>query len=282
MKYIIYFFAIVLMYSCTSRFEGYSDLGDDLFKKQLTLGDESSSTLISDYFGLMLTLNPDSAEQAGTYLLVHPEELYKYFKHEELLRQINEMKEGEIARYILPQKAVADLFDSAEASDVEQMCGVEIKMDKRFADEDNICNYFMLQAQERYMPEMDAIKLCQSTMDKSWEDFGKISMCWINRTEGDSIHPGDDISIEYNTYLLDGVRKDSLTSMRMPFGKPGQLIPGLQYGISLMKEGERALIYMPSELAFGEEGSKTGIIPPRTPIYFDVRISEANSTIEKE
>jgi peptidylprolyl isomerase len=60
----------------------------------------------------------------------------------------------------------------------------------------------------------------------------------------------------------------------LPFGKPGQLIPGLQYGLSLMKSGERALIFMPSALAFGEDGSNTGIIPPRTPIYFDVNVIE--------
>lgn len=272
---------ILVVVSCSSRYEGYSDLGDDLFKKQITLGEDGNAALITDYYGILLTYNPDSANQMGTYLLVHPEELHNYFQHEELLRQINGLKEGEIVRFILSKSHVTELFArDSSVYDEKQMCGLEIKMDQRFSENDNICNYFMLQAQEGFMPEMDAIKLCQSTMDKTWEDFGKISMCWVNKTEGDSVKAGREISIEYNTYWLDGVRQDSLTSMTMPFGKPGQLIPGLQYGLSLMKEGERAMIYMPSELAFGEEGSKTGIIPARTPIYFDVRVSNVVSESE--
>jgi len=56
------------------------------------------------------------------------------------------------------------------------------------------------------------------------------------------------------------------------------MIPGMQYGISLMRAGERALVYMPSSLAFGEDGSQTGIIPPKTPIYFDINVLEVKKS----
>lgn len=273
---------VLSLMSCGSRYPGYKEMDSGHFRKQITLGDEGSSGLISTYFGLMLTFNPDSVNRQETFLLVHPEELYKYFSGEELLHSINVMKEREVVRYILPYAELKNLFASGENESEERMAELEVKLEKRFSDQDNVCSYFMHQAQEGFMPETDAIKLCQSTMDKTWEDFGKISMSWITRTESDSVKVGRDVSVEYNTYWLDGVRKDSLTSMNMSFGKPGQLIPGLQYGLSLMREGERALIYMPSELAFGEEGSRTGIIPPKTPIYFDVRISNVITESEKK
>jgi FKBP-type peptidyl-prolyl cis-trans isomerase len=270
----IFSYIIIALIGCAPSFEGYSELDSKHFKKLLVLGNERGGALISSYYGMLVSLNPDSAFSMQTYLLVHPEELHNYFTSDVILKEINNMKEGEISRFILPSTEISQLFDTLKNASAERFSAVEVKMEKRFSDEDNICSFFMHQAQEAMIPELDAIKLCQSTMDKEWEDFGQISMAWVRKTEGDSIKTGREISIEYNTFWLNGLRKDSLTSMTLPFGKPGQLIPGLQYGLSLMKSGERALIFMPSALAFGEDGSNTGIIPPRTPIYFDVNVIE--------
>jgi FKBP-type peptidyl-prolyl cis-trans isomerase len=270
----IFSYIIVALIGCAPSFEGYSELDSKHFKKLLVLGNERGGALISSYYGMLVSLNPDSAFSMQTYLLVHPEELHNYFTSDVILKEINDMKEGEISRFIMPSTEISQLFDTLKNASAERFSAVEVKMEKRFSDEDNICSFFMHQAQEAMIPELDAIKLCQSTMDKEWEDFGQISMAWVRKTEGDSIKTGREISIEYNTFWLNGVRKDSLTSMTLPFGKPGQLIPGLQYGLSLMKSGERALIFMPSALAFGEDGSNTGIIPARTPIYFDVNVIE--------
>jgi FKBP-type peptidyl-prolyl cis-trans isomerase len=271
-------YIIIALIGCAPSFEGYSELDSKHFKKLLVLGNERGGALISSYYGMLVSLNPDSAVTMQTYLLVHPEELHNYFSSDVILKQINDMKEGEITRFILPSLEISHLFDTLKNSSAERFSAVEVKMEKRFSDDDNICGFFMHQAQEAMIPELDAIKLCQSTMDKEWEDFGQISMAWLRKTDGDSIKAGREISIEYNTFWLNGIRKDSLTSMNLPFGKPGQLIPGLQYGLSLMKNGERALIFMPSALAFGEEGSNTGIIPARTPIYFDVNVIDVKKS----
>lgn len=270
----IFSYIIIALIGCAPSFEGYSELDSKHFKKLLVLGNERGGALISSYYGMLVSLNPDSAFSMQTYLLVHPEELHNYFTSDVILKEINDMKEGEISRFIMPSTEISQLFDTLKNASAERFSAVEVKMEKRFSDEDNICSFFMHQAQEAMIPELDAIKLCQSTMDKEWEDFGQISMAWVRKTEGDSIKTGREISIEYNTFWLNGIRKDSLTSMTLPFGKPGQLVPGLQYGLSLMKSGERALIFMPSALAFGEDGSNTGIIPARTPIYFDVNVIE--------
>jgi FKBP-type peptidyl-prolyl cis-trans isomerase FkpA len=42
----------------------------------------------------------------------------------------------------------------------------------------------------------------------------------------------------------------------------------------MMKEGERSLFIIPSKLAFGENGSSTGIIPPFTSVIFEVELIE--------
>ena len=46
----------------------------------------------------------------------------------------------------------------------------------------------------------------------------------------------------------------------------------MEDAIGMMHEGEKALFIMPSELAFGENGSSTGIIPPFTSLIFEVEL----------
>ncbi|MEZ4798411.1 MAG: FKBP-type peptidyl-prolyl cis-trans isomerase [Flavobacteriales bacterium] len=275
-KIVLITLASLLLFACKEQFPGYSELDENHFKKMVMLGNDQSTSLIANYYALQVGINPDSSNTRSiTYILVHPEELYSYIPSEVILKDINEMRQGEVNRYIVPGKEAYSFFPEDSAILVSKPNVVlEVMMERRFDADDNICSYFMHKAQEDLMDEMSAIKLCQSTQSMNWEDHGKVSITWISKTEGESIEAGNDVDIEYNTYWLDGTRQDSLTYMRTTFGKPGQLIPGLQYGLSFLKKGERALICMPSELAFGEEGSRTGIIPAKTPIYFDINVLE--------
>jgi len=279
---IVTFLGFILFTSCSETPEGYSELAPDHYYKLLVLGDDINDPLNTEYYGLDITLFPDSqAARTQTFLLVHPEELYKYFNQNEVLKEINEMKPNQVIRLIVPSKTIASLHtgDSLAFLNLPSV-ECEVRMEKRFSSRENICTYFMHKAQENMITEMDAIKLCQGTTNRTWEDYGKVSFSWLKRTEGDSVKAGRDIVIEYNTYWLDGTRKDTITAMALNFGKPGQLVQGMQYALSLMKAGERALVYMPSELAFGESGSSTGIIPPKTPIYFDINVLQVDKSKE--
>ena len=43
-----------------------------------------------------------------------------------------------------------------------------------------------------------------------------------------------------------------------------------------MREGEKAKIIIPSQLAFGENGSSTGIVPPYTSVIYEVTMLKVN------
>jgi FKBP-type peptidyl-prolyl cis-trans isomerase len=53
---------------------------------------------------------------------------------------------------------------------------------------------------------------------------------------------------------------------------PGQLVDGLQYALSFMHTGDEAMVYMPSQLAFGEKGSTGRVVPRNTPVYFRIKV----------
>jgi FKBP-type peptidyl-prolyl cis-trans isomerase FkpA len=85
--------------------------------------------------------------------------------------------------------------------------------------------------------------------------------------------PGQRVSVHYTGSLLDGTKFDSSLDRGQPFMFTlgvGQVIPGWDEGIALMRVGGKAKLIIPSQLAYGERDM--GSIPPHSPLIFDVEL----------
>jgi peptidyl-prolyl cis-trans isomerase A (cyclophilin A) len=56
-------------------------------------------------------------------------------------------------------------------------------------------------------------------------------------------------------------------------GKKDGMIPGFLEGLSLISYGEKAIIYLPAKLAYGERGAG-GVIPPNATLIFEIEMIE--------
>jgi peptidyl-prolyl cis-trans isomerase A (cyclophilin A) len=56
-------------------------------------------------------------------------------------------------------------------------------------------------------------------------------------------------------------------------GKKDGMIPGFLEGLSLISYGEKAIIYIPANLAYGEKGAG-GVIPPNATLVFEIEMIE--------
>jgi len=96
--------------------------------------------------------------------------------------------------------------------------------------------------------------------------------------EGESVQIGDTVTVHYEGKFLNGKFFDSTKRRNSPFqfvyGKKWQVVSGLEEAIGRMKAGERSIFILPSQIAFGETGSSTGIIPPYTSTIFEVELLE--------
>ena len=98
--------------------------------------------------------------------------------------------------------------------------------------------------------------------------------------EGDrsGAHPGinDNVSVNYEGRLAsNGETFDSSFERGSPaeFGVT-QVIPGWTEALQLMRPGDEWLVYLPSDIAYGERGTPGGPIGPNADLVFRVRLEE--------
>ncbi|MCK5822444.1 MAG: FKBP-type peptidyl-prolyl cis-trans isomerase [Bacteroidales bacterium] len=98
----------------------------------------------------------------------------------------------------------------------------------------------------------------------------------VKKGDGKKVKKGDLITIDYDGRFLNGKFFDSTKKRQQPFdfvyGSELQVIPGLEEAIGMMEQGEKAVVIIPSSLAFGDNGSSTGIIPPFTSLIYEIEI----------
>ncbi|MEA2105058.1 MAG: FKBP-type peptidyl-prolyl cis-trans isomerase [Candidatus Cloacimonadota bacterium] len=96
----------------------------------------------------------------------------------------------------------------------------------------------------------------------------------VKEGEGTQAENGKTVSVQYSGYLEDGTMFDSSVKRGQPISFPlgiGQVIPGWEEGISLMKKGAKYRLIIPSNLAYGSNGIE-GVIPPNASLTFDVEL----------
>jgi peptidylprolyl isomerase len=96
----------------------------------------------------------------------------------------------------------------------------------------------------------------------------------IEEGTGPSPEPGDVVAVHYVGMLEDGTEFDNSYSRGEPIAfalGQGLVIPGWEEGITMLREGGKARLIIPPDLAYGSEGAG-GVIPPDATIIFEVEL----------
>ncbi len=125
---------------------------------------------------------------------------------------------------------------------------------------------------------LDEKKAQEEVLKKLSEGFEKtnsgLRYKMLQEGTGIQAEKGKTVSVHYKGQLADGTVFDSSYKRNQPIDFPlgvGQVIPGWDEGIALLKEGDKARLVIPSDLAYGSRGAG-GVIPPNATLIFDVEL----------
>lgn len=130
-------------------------------------------------------------------------------------------------------------------------------------------------AWEKYTPWDSSLEGVQST-------GSGLEYVVLESAEGENPSPsgGDTVVVYYEGRLDEsGEVFDSAFARGEPALFPAnRVIPGWVEALQLMERGDRWLIHLPADLAYGEEGTPGGPIPPNADLNFEVELMDVLKT----
>jgi FKBP-type peptidyl-prolyl cis-trans isomerase FklB len=104
----------------------------------------------------------------------------------------------------------------------------------------------------------------------------------VTKADGPQPKATDVVTVHYEGKLTDGSVFDSSVERGSPIDLPvNGVIPGWVEGLQLMHVGEKYKLYIPSELAYGEQ-SPTPAIPANSVLVFDLELIAIKDTAAQE
>ncbi len=266
-KIIIISLLITTLFSCDNKFPDYTQKEDDVYMKLLSFGEGEKQF--------------DQAAYAIASIEVKAKEglLYKRYKEDVINLENNEftfliqhMNEGDSCSFMIAAGRLITEFEPVVFNETtSEFLEITIKIHQYFTKGE------YLSERQGYDKEM----MEQLILNKYLEEINVkkslkgIYMEQLKAGKGDEIKKGDIITIAYNGYFVNRLEFDRIsgsTAFTFTYGTPGQVIEGLDIAIKGMKKGEKSKIIIPSQLAFGEEGSTTRVVPPFTTVIYELEI----------
>jgi peptidylprolyl isomerase len=102
-----------------------------------------------------------------------------------------------------------------------------------------------------------------------------LKYAFLEKGEGTLADSGKLVTVHYSGYLEDGTKFDSSIERDEPFSfllGMGQVIPGWEEGIKLMRKGSKVRLVIPPDLAYGEVELEK--IPANSTLLFDIELLE--------
>jgi cyclophilin family peptidyl-prolyl cis-trans isomerase len=210
---------------------------------------------------------------------------------DDVITKVTITRKGDLAKKFDAVKVFSDYFNNKAEDQKKQAVLDAEKKNKEAADQLEAKRVYI----EKYGPVIKA-KLAYFASEKAKGTTTPSGLIYSVVKKGTEIKPADGTPLyfHYAGYLEDGTLFDSSYEelnkaygtfdanraaqngyKAFPFeaGRKDGLIPGFLEGISNMTYGEKVILFIPSQLAYGGRGAG-GVIPPNANLIFELEIFE--------
>lgn len=141
---------------------------------------------------------------------------------------------------------------------------------------------------ETTLAEFNALKAQAETTESGLQIY------WNNKGEGAKPNDGDLVNLNYAGFFVDGKLLDSnileiaekyekvdqrrlaagqYSPIQSPYSSQATFIAGFKEGLLQMSVGDKVTLFIPSHLAWGEQGAPRGGIPPNADVIFELELT---------
>jgi peptidyl-prolyl cis-trans isomerase A (cyclophilin A) len=216
-------------------------------------------------------------------------------KQDDIIKKVTITRKGTDAKKFDAAKIFADYMANKAGEDQKEIAlAAESRKKQAELDAQKQAEY-----QATYGPVIEAkAKYLAGTKATATETASGLKYKILQQGSGKKPVDGTTVYIHYAGYLENGTLFDSsyenvnkelgkfdenrakqngYQPFPFQYGKKDGLIPGFIEGLSLMNLGDKAFLYIPSKLGYGERGAGN-VIPPNSNIIFEVEMLETMPT----
>ncbi|MGP1460609.1 MAG: FKBP-type peptidyl-prolyl cis-trans isomerase [Bacteroides sp.] len=261
--------------------EGYTQLIDDTYYRLATIGEGTRRASLGDYVTLQLRYATLGDSTFFTGLRRFQIEPSPYEGSIDACFTL--LAEGDSANFYLnPRRFFEETLQTTLPHFLDSAPAMRIDV-KVLALQDSFSYARDKEAFVHWIEDFSAyerVLLAQYIAKERMNPHAVDSLFYLQKRAGSGDYPrnGDTLTIEFEGRFLDGEFFDSTKKRKESFqfvlGQKWQVIDGIERAVRMMREGEHSLFILPSGVAFGAEGSSTGIVPPYTPVIFEIELTE--------
>lgn len=265
-KFVFIVFGFSVLFSCNNKFEDFTEKDEHVYMKLISFTDDELP------FGKNQLVKARIELYSGNHKIFnHYPESVIYPDKNDFKFLFSHLNQGDSAVFMIESSFFKKEFLLLNLADVTSEyieARVKIVEYSNYSNEeidDEMTEQILL---KKYLKQNDVIQHRDGIYFKQ-----------IKKGKGELVKSGKTITIHYKGSFINLLEFDNTyktSDFTFTYGTPGQVIKGLEIALSGMKKGEKAKIIIPSQLAFGEEGSSTGIIQPFTTVIYELEIVNVN------
>jgi len=282
MRFVLLLLILFSLFSCDiNKWNGYSQSSTGLYYKIHSLGEGDAKAKPNDKVYAEISIFDSDQKllyrngmQLGAILFIE----IGNTNSASISEALSLMHSGDSASFIFPNKLDAKLLSNGKINEWQSDYILNLKLN-RIVGEYNKKNI----SKPVVDLEINELKKLHTFLVSEGIDPAKhtqgVYLKTLKKGKGSKAQSGQNLWINYTGRFLDGTEFDNTNKagqlLDFQLGKPDQVIKAFEIALHHVQVGGIIQVVTPSQYAFGEKGSSTGIVPPNTSVVYTIELVRA-------
>ena len=199
---------------------------------------------------------------------------------DDAINSIKIIRKGEDAKKFNAVKVFSDYF-KVESENQKKQVGIEAENQKKYQEQfkkviqEKLAFFADKKASGTKLPSGLIFNIFAKGNGKKPADGSTVMLKYAGFLEDGTLFDSNEEAVAkaFGKFNAQRAAQNGYALLPFQIGAKGNMIPGFEEGLSKMNSGDKAVLFIPSNLGYGENGA-SNIIPPNANIIFEVEMLE--------